>query len=79
VAELIAGEAEHEETLTGMPAVQLLEPTVLRREPALRRHVGLSFADRTCLATAKIEGATVLTADRAWATLDLGMVIRVIR
>jgi PIN domain nuclease of toxin-antitoxin system len=47
------------------------------REPT--RKAGLSFADRACLATAKLENVRVLTADRAWARLDLGVDIRVIR
>lgn len=43
------------------------------------RHLGLSFGDRACLALGKHLGATVLTADRAWADLDLGVTIEVIR
>ncbi len=46
---------------------------------ALTRHLGLSLGDRACLATAQMLGCTVLTADRAWAELDLGIVIEVIR
>ena len=40
--------------------------------------IGLSFADRACLATAKIEGIPVLTANRIWANLDLDLDIRCI-
>lgn len=40
---------------------------------------GLSFGDRACLALALRLGATALTADRAWARLDLGIGIEVIR
>lgn len=43
------------------------------------RSKGLSFADRACLATAIREKATALTADRAWAGLDLPCPIEVIR
>jgi ribonuclease VapC len=43
------------------------------------RHVGLSFGDRACLALGRQLGATVLTADRAWAEHDLGVTIEVIR
>ncbi len=43
------------------------------------RRAGLSFADRACLATAKLENVAVLTADRAWTGLDIGIDIRVVR
>jgi len=43
------------------------------------RHRGLSLGDRACLATAMIRGLPVLTADRAWEGLDLGVPIEVIR
>lgn len=45
----------------------------------LTRHLGLSLGDRACLALGKTLGAPVLTADRAWATLDVGLDIRLIR
>ena len=40
---------------------------------------GLSLADRACLALARTRDWPVLTAQRAWAALDLGMEIRLIR
>ena len=43
------------------------------------RHLGLSLGDRACLALAISEKATVLSADRSWAGLDLGIEIKVIR
>ncbi len=43
------------------------------------RSRGLSLGDRACLALAIREGARVLTADRAWADLELGLEIEVIR
>lgn len=43
------------------------------------RTKGLSLADRACLALGARTGATVLTADRAWAGLDVGCAIEVIR
>ena len=48
----------------------------LRRET---RGAGLSFGDRACLALAMREGLAVETADRAWAELDLGVRVEVIR
>ena len=43
------------------------------------RHLGLSLGDRACLALAILRKARVVTADRAWAGLDLGVGIDVIR
>ena len=36
----------------------------------LTKHLGLSLGDRSCLALAIIQGATAVTADRAWKTLS---------
>jgi ribonuclease VapC len=43
------------------------------------RAKGLSLGDRACLALALELGATVLTSDRAWADLDVGVTIELIR
>ena len=43
------------------------------------RHLGLSVGDRACLALALREGLPVLTADRAWAKLDVGVEVVLIR
>ena len=43
------------------------------------RRLGLSLGDRACLTLAARENAVVVTADRAWSGLDLGLEIRVIR
>ncbi|MFP6664539.1 MAG: type II toxin-antitoxin system VapC family toxin [Deltaproteobacteria bacterium] len=41
--------------------------------------LGLSLGDRACLALAKRHAIPAITADRAWAKLDLGITIQVIR
>jgi len=45
----------------------------------LTRAAGLSLGDRACLACAQGLGAPVLTTDRAWKNLAVGLQIRVIR
>lgn len=45
----------------------------------LTAHMGLSLADRACLALAQREGLPVLTGDRAWLQLDIGVDVRLIR
>ena len=46
---------------------------------AQTRWAGLSLGDATCLATAVQHGATVVTADRAWGRLDVGVGILLVR
>lgn len=43
------------------------------------RAAGLSLADRACLALGLAQDLTVITADRAWLTLDVGARVEVIR
>jgi ribonuclease VapC len=45
----------------------------------LTRHLGMSFADRACLALAKLRNIPVYTADRRWAEFEAGLDIRLIR
>jgi ribonuclease VapC len=45
----------------------------------LTRQAGLSLGDRTCLALGQWLGLPVLTADRSWASLPLGVTVEVIR
>ena len=52
---------------------------IVARLRPLSRAQGLSLADRACLATALRLGRPVLTADRGWATVDVGVTIRLIR
>ena len=46
---------------------------------AATRAAGLSLGDRACLALAQSLGATALTTDRAWAGLDCGVAVEVVR
>ena len=43
------------------------------------RHAGLSLGDRACLALGGMLGCPVVTADRVWANLDVGVEVVVIR
>jgi ribonuclease VapC len=43
------------------------------------RDAGLSLADRACLALAFALGGTAVTADRAWAEVDVGVDVKLIR
>jgi PIN domain nuclease of toxin-antitoxin system len=57
-------------------ALDALEAARLRPRT---RHLGLSLGDRACLALAQRLGLPVLTADRRWAKLDIGVEVRLIR
>jgi ribonuclease VapC len=46
---------------------------------SLTRRVGLSLGDRACIALAQHLGLPVLTSDRAWQALQIGVPVRVIR
>ena len=43
------------------------------------RRLGISFADRACLALGQRLALPVLTGDRRWAELDIGVEVRLIR
>jgi PIN domain nuclease of toxin-antitoxin system len=45
----------------------------------LTRHLGISLADRACLALARRLALPVFTADRRWAKLKIGVDVRLIR
>jgi ribonuclease VapC len=51
---------------------------IARLRPLTKAH-GLSLADRACLALAKRLDLPVVTADRDWAGLDLGITVQLIR
>jgi PIN domain nuclease of toxin-antitoxin system len=55
---------------------QAMQAGLLR--PATRAF-GLSLGDRACLALASALGRPALTTDKAWASLDIGVAIEVIR
>ena len=63
-------------TLVGFEPADAYAAAVLRLPT---RRFGLSFGDRACLTLARRLGMPVLTADRAWAKLDLGITVEVIR
>ena len=56
--------------------VQAVEVGAL--EPGLRGR-NISLADRACLMLARARGLPAVTADRPWATLDIGVEVRLIR
>jgi len=66
----------HQVELVSFDARLAVDAALLR--PATR-HLGLSFADRACIATAISRNATAVTADRAWVTLDLPCAVELIR
>ena len=45
----------------------------------LTQHLGLSLADRACLALGRLHRLPVLTTDRAWRSLRISVTIEVIR
>ncbi len=75
--------AQAEEAMVGlmMPIVPLGPKAgmVAGQLRARTEHLGLSLGDRACLAQALVDGQRVLTADRVWADLDIGIEVEVIR
>jgi ribonuclease VapC len=55
------------------------DAVVIARLRPLTRVQGLSLGDRACLATGLRLGRPVITADRSWAALDVGVTIQLIR
>lgn len=67
--------------LLAVPVISFDERQALRTG-ALRKataHYGLSLGDRACLALAEQERLPILTADRVWKALDLGLEVMLIR
>ncbi len=65
----------------GMDVIPFSEPDALDVGGlrAVTKQHGLSIGDRACLALARARRLPALTADRAWAALDLGVEVRLIR
>lgn len=68
--------AAHKVQIIPLDETLAVEAAVLRPST---KHLGLSFADRVCLATAIHLGFTAVTADKIWADLDLPCKIELIR
>ena len=64
--------------LVVMPLDEADGVTIARLRTPTRAH-GLSLGDRACVATALRLGRPVITADRAWATVDVGVTVHLIR
>ncbi len=92
VVEVISrGETDPGELATEMDRSGLLHSAILVEEftyddsievvrlRSLTQHLGLSLAERACLALALRTDFPVLTADQAWAKLEIGVDIRLIR
>lgn len=83
---LAAGDGAEARTLAMLEALGLvlvdftpdLAATAARLK-APTRGVGLSLGDRACLALALREAAPVLTGDRAWSKVDVGVEVVLIR
>jgi PIN domain nuclease of toxin-antitoxin system len=78
VAQRLASEAALGDVLTVVALEGSDGPAIARLRPTTR-HLGLSLADRACLALAQRLGLPVLTTDRAWAQLQIGVEIRLAR
>lgn len=63
-------------TIVDFDQAQAYPTGLLRRQT---RAAGLSLGDRACLALAQRLGLPVLTADRAWTTLNLPVTVTAIR
>ena len=80
----VAGTANNLRTDVESLGLELLPFTPAHAETAAAlwsstRHAGLSLGDRACLAVAAELGATAVTADRAWAGLEVPVAVHVVR
>ena len=56
-----------------------VDARVMAKLRPLTRSAGLSLSDRACIALGLRLGSAVLTTDRGWATLDLGLEVLLAR
>lgn len=70
--------ADDQQALVVEPLTEADCVEVARLRP-MTRALGLSLADRACLALAKRLAVPVLTADRTWTQADLEVAVRLIR
>lgn len=66
------------ESIEVIPLTDADARLIARLRPATRVY-GLSLGDRACIALGLRLGLPVLTADRTWAVLDLGVTVQAIR
>lgn len=55
---------------------QAVETAVFREKT---KKLGLSLGDRACLSLAKLRQVPVITADKGWAKLDIGVKVQILR
>ena len=86
VGKLLEAGMPEEPTLTAIEGLALdviaFDAAMAVRAGALRpltRSLGLSLGDRACLATAQQLKLPVITADRTWQKLDVGVKVHIVR
>ena len=86
VGKLLEAGMPEEPTLTAIEGLALdviaFDAAMAVRSGVLRpltRSLGLSLGDRTCLATAQQLKLPVITADRTWRKLDVGVKVHIVR
>ncbi len=86
IAKLIDRGAPGEAVVADLAELDLEVVDVDRRQAELAglmrgktRAQGLSLGDRACLALAAHLGATAVTADRAWANVEVGVAVEIVR
>lgn len=80
--ETVAAELRKSGVLGRLLQVVVFDQTLSEEAARLRaatRRAGLSLGDRACLALGRVLGLPVLTADRAWTGLQVGVTVERIR